>query len=68
MGKRARIGAPAGVLGLDQQMADPGFASVVGLLRYAAEDAAAVDIAQMAAVASGQSVIGRLGAWFKEHF
>ena len=68
MGKRARIGEPAGVLGLDQQMADPGFASVVGLLRYAAEDAAAVDIAQLAAVASGQSVIGRLGAWFKEHF
>lgn len=67
-GKRARIGAPAGVLGLDHQMADPCFASVVGLLRYAAEDAAAADIAQLAAVASGQSVIGRLGAWFKEHF
>lgn len=68
LGKRARIGLPAGVMGLDQRLADPGFASAIGLLRYAAKDAAAADIAQLAAVSGAHSVFGRLGAWFKEHF
>lgn len=68
MGKRARIGRPAGVMGLDERLADPCFAGAIGLLRYAAKDAAAADIAQLAAVSGAHSMFGRLGAWFKEHF
>lgn len=68
MGKRARIGRPAGVMGLDERLTDPCFAGAIGLLRYAAKDAAAADIAQLAAVSGASSMFGRLGAWFKEHF
>lgn len=68
MGKRARIGRPSGVMGLDERISEPCFASAVGLLRYAAKDAAAADIAHLSAVSGANSVIGRLGAWFKEHF
>lgn len=68
MGKRARIGRPGGVLGLDERLSDPCFAAAIGLLRYAAKDAAAADIAQLAAVSGASGVFGRLGAWFKEHF
>jgi len=68
MGKRARIGRPAGVMGLDERLSDPCFAAAIGLLRYAAKDAAGADIAQLAAVSGASSVFGRLGAWFKEHF
>lgn len=68
MGKRARIGKPNGVMGLDERLSDPCFAGAIGLLRYAAKDAAAADIAQLAAVSGAHSVFGRLGAWFKEHF
>ena len=68
MGKRARIGRPTGALGLDERLSDPCFAASIGLLRYAARHAAAADIAQLAAVSGANSVFGRLGAWFKEHF
>ncbi len=68
MGKRARIGRPTGVMGLDERLSDPQFAVAIGLLRYAARDAAAADIAQLAAVSGASGVFGRLGAWFKEHF
>ncbi|MGZ0187984.1 MAG: cell division protein FtsA [Alphaproteobacteria bacterium] len=68
MGKRARIGRPSGVMGLDERLSDPGFASAIGLLHYAAKHAAAADIAQLAAVSGANGVFGRLGAWFKEHF
>lgn len=68
MGKRARIGRPTGVMGLDERISEPCFASAIGLLRYAAKDAAAADIAHLAAVSGANGVLGRLGAWFKEHF
>ena len=68
LAKRARIGRPGGVLGLDERLNDPCFAAPIGLLRYAAKDAAGADIAQLAAVSGAPGVFGRLGAWFKEHF
>ncbi len=68
MGKRARIGKPTGMLGLDERLSDPGFAAAIGLLRYAAKDAAAADIAHLAAVSGANGVFGRLAGWFKEHF
>ncbi len=68
MGKRTRIGRPSGVLGLDERLTDPCFAAAIGLLRYAAKDAASADIAQLAAISGADGVFGRLGAWFKEHF
>jgi len=68
MGKRARIGRPSGIMGLDERLTDPQFASAIGLIRYAAKDAASTDIVLLSQVSSTYSVFGRLGAWFKEHF
>jgi cell division protein FtsA len=68
LGKRGRIGRPSGIMGLEERLTDPQFASAIGLIRYAAKDAASTDIVLLSQTSSTYSVLGRLGAWFKEHF
>jgi cell division protein FtsA len=55
-------------MGLEERLTDPQFASAIGLIRYAAKDAASTDIVLLSQTSSTYSVLGRLGAWFKEHF
>ncbi len=62
-GVAARIGYPSGLSGMTEEISDPSFACVQGLIKHAIDDE--VDIETSHGKSSGGSFVGKVTNWFK---
>ncbi|MDX9739356.1 MAG: cell division protein FtsA [Candidatus Dojkabacteria bacterium] len=62
-GVAARIGYPSGLSGMTEEISDPSFACVQGLIKHAIDDEVEIDTAH--SKSSGGNFIGKIMSWFK---
>ena len=68
LGRQVRLARPRGVEGLADAVSGPGFATSVGLIRYAAENPLEVAGGDFQPVRERGGAFGRLGQWLRENF
>jgi len=62
-GVAARIGYPSGLSGMTEEISDPSFACVQGLIKHAIEDDSEIDTSH--SKSSGGNFVGKVVNWFK---
>lgn len=62
-GVAARVGYPSGLSGMTEEISDPSYACVQGLIKHATDDD--VDIDTSRTKSSGGSFVSKVGNWFK---
>ena len=62
-GVAARVGYPSGLSGMTEEISDPSYACVQGLIKHATDDE--VDIDTSRSKSNGSSFISKVGNWFK---
>ncbi|PKN02759.1 cell division protein FtsA [Candidatus Dojkabacteria bacterium HGW-Dojkabacteria-1] len=62
-GVAARIGYPSGLSGMTEEISDPSFACVQGLIKHAIDDDVEIDTSH--GKSSGGNFIGKITNWFK---
>lgn len=62
-GVAARVGYPSGLSGMTEEISDPSYACVQGLIKHAIDDDVEIDTSH--AKSSGGSFVTKIGNWFK---
>ncbi len=62
-GVAARIGYPSGLSGMTEEISDPAFACVQGLVKHATDDDIEIDTSR--GKASGENLVSKVTNWFK---
>lgn len=68
LGRQVRLARPRGIEGLSDVVSGPGFATSVGLIRYAVENPLEVAGADFQPVKERNGALGRFGQWLRENF
>lgn len=66
--KQVRIGRPVRTAGLAEATSGPAYATCAGLINYAVSTDQAAPLKAQPATGEPDSLIGRFGHWFREHF
>ena len=64
-GVAARIGYPSGLTGMTEEISDPSYACVQGLIKHAMDDDVDISSAKDKKKANVQGALGKLGEWLK---
>ena len=68
LGRQVRLARPRGVEGLSEAVSGPGFATSVGLIRYAVENPLEVAGGDFQPIKERSGAFGRFGQWLRENF
>lgn len=68
LGRQVRLARPRGVEGLSEAVSGPGFATSVGLIRYAVENPLEVAGSDFQPIKERSGAFGRFGQWLRENF
>ncbi len=68
LGRQARQARPRGIEGLSEAVSGPGFATSVGLVRYAVENPLEVAGSDFQPVKERSGALGRFGQWLRQNF
>ena len=63
-GVAARVGYPSGLSGMTEEISDPSFACVQGLIKHALDDDVEIN-SSMSSKAGAKGILDKISAWFK---